>query len=436
MPIGANMAVRASVIARVGGLRTDLGKLAGLAPDRRGPRVLPAAAERRVSRRVRTGRARWPSRARGASAARLFPALALPERARRGAARARLSGAVPFLLGVPRYLWRQLIADGVATLRARSAATTRSDLRLRCGCSGSPATCASRGSAKRRPDRSRSRRRWNDASLSVVIAHTTGRRSSMSAWSTWAVSAFCRRRGHRRGRRLQRRHRRPRQTPPDWLRRAAAPASRIDAGKIARHCAGGRRGRRSILVFTDDDVNVEEGWLDAVRDGMADPAVALVGGPVQPRWQATVPRWIRRARDRHPRLGAPIALLDYGDRPVELGVRTLLGANLAVRREVFARVGGFPATSASCAGHCSRAKITSSVAACRTPVFARCTCLTQGFVTGSPLTAREPGFSAVVLLVRHHARRHGPRRIGHEPARSSRLPLYLVARAARASAGR
>jgi GT2 family glycosyltransferase len=97
-----------------------------------------------------------------------------------------------------------------------------------------------------------------------------------------------------------------------------------------------------ILVFTDDDVNVEEGWLDAVRDGMADPAVALVGGPVKPRWQATVPRWIRRARDRHPRLGAPIALLDYGDRPVELGARTVLGANLAVRREVFARVGGFP----------------------------------------------------------------------------------------------
>jgi GT2 family glycosyltransferase len=98
-----------------------------------------------------------------------------------------------------------------------------------------------------------------------------------------------------------------------------------------------------ILAFTDDDANVDPDWLDAVRDVMAEPVVALAGGPVRPRWQSTVPLWIRRARDRHPRLGAPMGLLDYGDRSIELGRRTVLGANLAVRREAFIKAGGFPA---------------------------------------------------------------------------------------------
>ena len=97
-----------------------------------------------------------------------------------------------------------------------------------------------------------------------------------------------------------------------------------------------------LLVFTDDDVNVGAEWLEALRAAMSDPAVAVAGGPVAGRWESTVPRWFRRAVAEHPRLGAPIALLDYGDRRVELGERTLLGANLSVRRAVFTAVGGFP----------------------------------------------------------------------------------------------
>jgi hypothetical protein len=41
------------------------------------------------------------------------------------------------------------------------------------------------------------------------------------------------------------------------------------------------------------------------------------------------------------RLAAPIALLNYGAAPLDLGPRTVLGANLAVRRGVLQQIGGF-----------------------------------------------------------------------------------------------
>ena len=103
---------------------------------------------------------------------------------------------------------------------------------------------------------------------------------------------------------------------------------------VARGVAG---ASGDILAFTDDDVNVGKEWLDAIRGAMADPAVALAGGPVVARWEPSVPAWVRAARDRQPSLGAPIALVDYGDRAIALGERTLLGANSKPPRRVHPR---------------------------------------------------------------------------------------------------
>jgi glucosyl-dolichyl phosphate glucuronosyltransferase len=96
-----------------------------------------------------------------------------------------------------------------------------------------------------------------------------------------------------------------------------------------------------VLAFTDDDVNVDRGWLDAIRAEMSGSDVALVGGPVAPRWERDTPAWLAFEAAGYGRFAAPLALLDYGRQPADLGVRTLLGANLAVRREVLQQVGGF-----------------------------------------------------------------------------------------------
>jgi GT2 family glycosyltransferase len=107
MPIGANMAVRAHVIARVGGLRTDLGKLAGtlrtgedheffLRMLRAGCRGIyePTALVRHWVPRERLERSycrRWLYE-NGRDVARIETLHATTHRR---------------FLGVPRYLWRQ-----------------------------------------------------------------------------------------------------------------------------------------------------------------------------------------------------------------------------------------------------------------------------------------------------------------------------------------
>ena len=95
-----------------------------------------------------------------------------------------------------------------------------------------------------------------------------------------------------------------------------------------------------VLAFTDDDVLVDKAWLTAIREAMADSGIALAGGPVTPRWERKPPRWLGAAVDNYGRLLAPLALLDYGPSAADLGPRTFLGANMAIRRDVLQRLGG------------------------------------------------------------------------------------------------
>jgi glycosyltransferase involved in cell wall biosynthesis len=96
-----------------------------------------------------------------------------------------------------------------------------------------------------------------------------------------------------------------------------------------------------VLAFTDDDVTVDPLWTATIRRLMRDSNAALVGGPVLPRWEATPPSWLRFETPEFGRLAAPLGLLNYGSAPIELGPRTVLGANMAVRRASINKVGGF-----------------------------------------------------------------------------------------------
>jgi glycosyltransferase involved in cell wall biosynthesis len=117
MPIGANMAVRAGVIARLGGLRTDLGKLAGslrtgedhefflrmLNGGCRGVYEPAALVRHRVpaDRLYRAYFRRWLYQ-NGRDVARLERAYA---------------STAPRLFGLPRYLWQNAFLDALAVIR-------------------------------------------------------------------------------------------------------------------------------------------------------------------------------------------------------------------------------------------------------------------------------------------------------------------------------
>ena len=94
-----------------------------------------------------------------------------------------------------------------------------------------------------------------------------------------------------------------------------------------------------IIAFTDDDVCVSRDWVAGIKRTFdAYPAIDGIGGKVLPRWSEAPPAWLTR---RH---WTPLALQDYGDVPLPVGAANplcLVAANLAVRREVFDRIGFF-----------------------------------------------------------------------------------------------
>ena len=102
--------------------------------------------------------------------------------------------------------------------------------------------------------------------------------------------------------------------------------------------AGIRAARGEIIATTDDDVRVPPDWLDRAAEGLDRLHCDYVGGRVLPIWGAERPVWLPNHGGKQ---WAVIALLDYGDQPIEFGARVPLGVNMAFRRSVFETAGLF-----------------------------------------------------------------------------------------------
>ena len=98
-----------------------------------------------------------------------------------------------------------------------------------------------------------------------------------------------------------------------------------------------------ILVFIDDDVDVDPEWLNSILETFRDPDVHLVGGKNLPRFLCKPPEWL----DHFWNVEGPrkwldfISVIDFGDELMELDPLFIWGLNFSVRRSSLIRLGGF-----------------------------------------------------------------------------------------------
>ena len=118
---------------------------------------------------------------------------------------------------------------------------------------------------------------------------------------------------------------------------AGAKLVRTEArGPNAARNAGLEDAAGELVVFVDDDVDAPPGWLAAYLAGAErHPEADVFGGPIRARFEGRAPR----SCGREP---APITTLDLG--PEDREAEFVWGANMAIRRSAFDRLGTFDET--------------------------------------------------------------------------------------------
>jgi glycosyltransferase involved in cell wall biosynthesis len=108
-------------------------------------------------------------------------------------------------------------------------------------------------------------------------------------------------------------------------------------GKSYALNAGIRDASGDILAFMDDDVILEPSWLQNLTLSLHDKQWAGAGGPILPLWASSPPRWLCLESSYGQ---VPLVMFERGSEAREFE-EPPWGTNMAYRKEMFEKYGGF-----------------------------------------------------------------------------------------------
>lgn len=108
----------------------------------------------------------------------------------------------------------------------------------------------------------------------------------------------------------------------------------------ARH-AGAYAAKGDVLVFTDDDATFDATWLVSYAKAFLEhPEMVAAGGPVRPVWEAPPPQWLLDYM-ADSKIFTILSLMEpYAEFRLD-SQGFFFGVNMAIRRDVLFRLGGF-----------------------------------------------------------------------------------------------